>query len=243
MNSCKKCNEPFNGNYCPNCGQPAQLKRIDRHYFIQEIASAFNAERGMVYTIKRMLISPGNSVRQYITEDRSQYVKPITFLFTASVIYALVNHICHIEVENYYFNTDVLKQSTISFIFGWLMNNRGYAGIIIGFLMTFWIKLFYRKSGYNFFEIFVLLCFVSGISTLFLSVVSILQVLTPVHWNLIKILTPIVVAYHIWSIGQFFDSKKAVNYIKASFAFILGAITLSFIVTLIGILIDNIIKH
>jgi len=243
MNSCKKCNESFNGNYCPNCGQPAQLKRIDRHYFIQEIASAFNAEKGMLYTIKRMLTSPGNSVRQYITEDRSQYVKPITFLFTTSVIYAFVNHIFHVGIENYYFNSDVLKQSTTSLIFGWLMNNRGYAGIIIGFLMTFWIKLFYRKSGYNFYEIFVLLCFVSGISTLFLSVVFLLQVLTPTHWNLIKILTPIAVVYHIWSVGQFFDAKKVVSYIKAFLSFIFGATILSFIVTLIGFLIDIIIKH
>jgi len=37
MNSCKNCNEPINGNYCSNCGQPAKLKRIDGRYIVYEI--------------------------------------------------------------------------------------------------------------------------------------------------------------------------------------------------------------
>ena len=70
MNNCKNCNEPVNGNYCSNCGRPATLRRVDGRYIIQEIGDFLFANKGMLYTIKRVLISPGESVREFITEDR-----------------------------------------------------------------------------------------------------------------------------------------------------------------------------
>jgi hypothetical protein len=98
--------------------------------------------------------------------------------------------------------------------------------------------LFFRKSGYNIYEIFILCCYLSGIGALFLSVVSIFQILISTHLNIIKYTSIIVVAYHIWSIGQFIDKKKVVSYIKASLSVIMGAITLFILIAFLGTLID-----
>jgi hypothetical protein len=240
MNHCKNCNEPINRNYCPNCGQPAKLKRIDRQYIIREIASAFNAERGMLYTLKRMLISPGESIRQYITEDRSRYVKPVSFVIITSLIYVLVNHFFQIGIKDYASEADLIEGTTAGLIVSWTMENSGYSNILEGLIMAFWIQIFFRKTGYNLFEIFILLCFVTGIVTLFLSIVTIIQGI--MHLKLLQFSSFIVMAYLTWAVGQFFDRTKALSYIKAFLSYFLGSIVFTGLLVLAGILFDNIIN-
>ena len=53
----------MNGNYCSNCGQPAELKRIDSHYIVYEIKEALFTNNGFLFTVKRLLTNPGESVR------------------------------------------------------------------------------------------------------------------------------------------------------------------------------------
>ena len=243
MNSCKNCNEPVNGNYCSNCGRPATLKRVDGQYIIQEIGDFLFANKGMLYTIKRVLISPGESVREFITEDRYRFVKPITFVFVTSLIYMLVNYLFGIGVEDYYQPPDGMEDfTTVNLILNWmLIEYPGYAGIITGLFMAFWIKIFFRKSGYNLFEIFILLCFVTGITTLFISVVTIIQGIT--YLKLIEISSYVGMIYLFWAIGQFFDKKKAGSYIKAFLSFMLGSSIMGILIVIVGVLIDIIIKY
>ena len=44
--------------------------------------------------------------------------------------------------------------------------------------------------------------------------------------------------YSSWAIGQFFDKRKIANYIKAFLAYILGMVTCTITLFLIGILVD-----
>lgn len=73
------------------------LKRIDGHYIAHEIEHILHFERGILYTVKGLLIAPGASVRQFINENRSRLVKPIIFIIITSLIYSVVNHFFHIE--------------------------------------------------------------------------------------------------------------------------------------------------
>ena len=229
MNSCKNCDETVNGNYCANCGQAAELKRIDRSYIISEIANSLSVEKGMLYTIRKMLISPGESVRQYITEDRSRYVKPITFVIITSLIYTIVCHLFHVDAkeinQQMFGQTESLEEFPAgSLLTNWIIDNSGYVSIIIGFLMAFWVKLLFRKYGYNLFEIFVLFCYISGITTLLSSVFFIIQGIA--RLELIFATHLITAIYTIWAIGQFFDKKKAGSYIKAFLSYVLGFLIL-----------------
>ena len=233
INSCKNCNEPVNGNYCSNCGQPAKLRRIDIHYVLSEIGDFFLANKGMIYTIKKLLINPGESVRRFISEDRYRFVKPITFLLITSLLFTLVNHIFKIDYLIKY-DTSQTQMPTMSQISHWILENRGYAAIILGLLMAFWLKLFFRKSGYNLFEIFILLCFVSGITSLWMSVVSFFQGI--LHLNLLMVSIFISLIYHFWAIGQFFDGKKVGSYVKAFLSWVVGVIAICFILTIVAVI-------
>jgi hypothetical protein len=229
MKNCIKCNEPISGNYCSNCGQPAQLKRIDGKYMIREIGDFLFANKGMVYTLKRIIINPGAGVREFLTEDRYRFVKPVTFVIFTSLIYTIVNHYFPLDLTSFVpqgADIDLTTQIT-----NWIQANPGYVNLIIGGFMAFGVKLVFRKSGYNIFEIYILLCYVFGISSLFDSVFAILQSVT--HLNLL-VLSFIGFLYVTWAVGQFFDRKKATSYIKASLSYIVGYLLLMFLSGCVG---------
>ena len=236
-NICKNCNSPIEGNYCSNCGRPATLKKIDGDYIMHEIADTLFANKGFFYTTKRMILNPGEFVRQYITEDRSRHAQPVTYLFITALFFTVVKHFFKID---YLAQFDTSATPTISYVNQWMMENIGYTSIIIGLYLAFWLKLFFKKSGYNLFEIFILLCYVTGVQVLFESVVSILFSL--MHWDFILISISISNIYSFWAIGQFFEKGKAKSYIKAFLAFIVGMFVIGFI-AMIGAIIEVLIRQ
>ena len=236
MDSCKNCNELVSGNYCSNCGQAVKPQKIDRQYIFREIANVFNADKGFFYTTKKLLIAPGKTVRDYIAGNRSRHVKPVPFVFITSLIYTLVNHYLQIGIENIVSQAEVIEGSKSSLMMIWMLENPGYTSLLTGFMMAFLVKLFFRKYGYNLFEIFVLFCFVSGMGSLIFTVITLFQAI--IHINLINISTIIGIIYSTWAIGQFFDPKKAGSYIKALLSYILEILILTFLIVFVGTLID-----
>jgi hypothetical protein len=239
MNNCSNCNYDLTGNYCSNCGQAVKVKRIDGHYIIHEIEHVLHFERGILYTIKELLIRPGQNIRDFIAENRSRLVKPIIFIIVTSLIYTLINHFFHIEEE--YVSFTEAKSTAIGSVFNWIQNHYGYANIIMGVFIAFWLKIFFRKYDYNFFELVILLCFVIGMTMLIYSVFAFFEGLTKL--NLMQISGFIGIAYCTWAIGQFFDKTKPISYVKSLASYLLGMLTFVFSAIILGVLIDLIIKH
>ncbi|GGF08976.1 Protein of unknown function [Chishuiella changwenlii] len=237
--NCKNCNNEVHLNYCSNCGQPVKLKRINAYYILHEIEHILHFERGILYTIKELTLNPGKSIKTYITENRSKLVKPIIFIIVTSLIYTFCNHYFHFE--DGYINYHDEKSSAIKDIFKWIQAHYGYANIIIGVFISLWAKLFFRKYEFNFFEILILLCFITGISMLIYSVFGILQYFT--HYNLMQVSSVVGLLYIVWAMGQFFDKRKLINYLKAFISYVLGILTFSITLILIGALVDSILKH
>jgi hypothetical protein len=149
--NCKTCDTELTLKYCPNCGQPNELKRIDGHYIIHEIEHVLHFERGILYTIRELITNPRQNVRSYLTENRNRLVKPVIFIIVTSLIYSICVNFFHFEdgYVNYLDN----NKSTTSSIFKWVQGHYGYANIILGVFIAGWIKLFFRKHKSNIFEI------------------------------------------------------------------------------------------
>lgn len=237
--NCKSCNNEVYQNYCPNCGQPSKLKRIDGHYIAHEIEHVLHFERGILYTIKELITNPGDNVRHYISENRARLVKPIIFIIITSLLYTIVNGFFHIEEG--YLKYDGISTTTTGRIFSWVQSHYGYANIIMGVFTAFWVKIFFKKYDYNFFEILILLCFVTGIEMLIYAFFACLYGLIKI--DLMQFGGMIGIAYCSWAIGHFFDKKKTINYLKGFAAFVLGIITSVTIALTIGTIIDLLIKH
>ena len=232
--NCKNCNNEINHNFCSNCGQPSVLKRIDRHYIIHEIEHVLHFDRGILFTIRELFINPGQNIRNYISENRSRLVKPVIFIILSSLIYTLISHSFHIEEE--YVKYQGMEKSAFVKILGWFQANYGYMNIMSGTFIAIWLKVFFKKYGYNFFELLIMLCFVLGISMLIFAFFAIIQGVF--HIKSLNIAGVIGMIYLTWATGNFFDKKKISNYFKALICYVLGMITFFLFIFAVGITID-----
>ena len=235
---CKKCGAELSDDFCSKCGNPKTLKKIDGGYILSEIVSVLNFDKGIFYTIKELLVRPGENVQKFIHSDRNRLVKPIIFVIVCSLIYTIAQQL--LKFEDGYVNAGGFGESTISKIFEWIQTNYGFANILMAIFIALWIKVFFRKYNYNFFEILILLCFVMGIGMLIYTLFGIAESITKL--KVLHIGGIIGFVYFSWAIGQFFDKNKKVNYLKGLLSYLLGMITFFLGAIMLGVGIDLIQK-
>jgi len=235
--NCKNCDSKVTSKYCPDCGHPATIKRIDGHYLIHEIEHVLHFERGILYTIRELITNPGQNIKNYLSENRSRLVKPVIFIILTSLLYSIVIGFFHLE-DGYVNYMEDNMQSTTGKMFKWVQGHYGYANMIMGIFIALWMKLFFRKYDYNLFELLILLCFVMGIAMLIMAIFGLIEGIT--HLNIMQIGGILAVIYVTYAIGQFYDRRKIFTYVKVFFAYILGTLVLSLSILIIGGILDKI---
>ncbi len=234
MKICKNCKAEVSLNYCPNCGSPAELTRIDGTYVMKEIGRVLNFDRGILFTIRELVVRPGKTIRDFILEDRNRLVKPIVFLLVCSLFYSLIQQI--FRFEDGYVGYSLEKDSTVAIIFKWVSGNYGYSNIIMGIFIAIWIKIFFKKYGYNFYEILILLCFVMGMGMVMFAFFGMADSL--LDYEIVDKGYTLGILYILWAISQFFDGKKIINYPKTLLAYFLGMISFMIGIYMVGGIID-----
>ncbi|WP_262495827.1 DUF3667 domain-containing protein [Pedobacter agri] len=196
----------------------------------------------MLYTVRELAINPGENIRKYLSENRSRLVKPIIFIIITSLIYTVLNHLFHIE-DGYvkYHEAKNEAPAAVGNIVKWVQNHYGYANIMMGVFIALWLKIFFRKQNYNFYEIVIMLCFVIGMGMLIFSVFAVVQGIT--HLNLMTFAGIAGIIYSAWAIANFFEPKKMMSYLKAPVAYILGMVTFWIFPIIIGTVIDLVNRH
>lgn len=213
------------------------LERIDGKYIWNEISSVLNFEKGLFYTIRELLIRPGETVREFIFKDRNRIVKPIIFIIISSLIYTILRHILKFQ-DGYIYYDNSIKNTSMS-IFGWIQDNYGYGNLIMGIFIALWTKILFRKYNFNYYEILILLCFVLGIGMLILAIFGTIEGLTGL--KILQFGGMIFIVYFSWEIGQFFDKKKFSSYLKAFASYFFGMITFTIGIFVFGKITDLII--
>ncbi len=237
---CQNCGQNIIGNYCSNCGQNLRVERIDKYYTKDEFLNLIGFEKGFLFTFKELLVRPYQNITTYLKTNRNILTKPLTFLILSSVIYTLIINYLQITIEIEEKYKKIYGNSSIIAFFNWVQGNYGYANILMLIFIAFWIKIFFKKYNFNFYEIIVILCFVVGESMILLSlepiVVKFLKI--PILSSIIYLL---VFAYISFSIGSTYERKFS-NYLKAFSAYILGMISFGILATIIAIIYDLISK-
>ena len=233
--NCIHCGHPVELDYCPACGQVKTLKRIDKQYIATELGKLLQYERGLLFTIKELTFRPGPAVNKYIRENRSKLVKPIFFILVTSLMYSFFNELFQVEEQL----KGILPKTNLTrdTLFKWVQANYGYSNLMMGLFTAFWTRLFFKKYGYNYVEILVLLCYVSGLAMLIYTLFGIVQGLSG-NLNVMLLSSLTVFIYISWAVAQFFDSKKVGSYLKSFLAFILGMVSFTLAVFLVGGTID-----
>lgn len=242
---CSDCGEEIENSFCSKCTNSDTLKRINGKYIVSEIMSVVNFEKGFFFTLKELAIRPDKCIQNFILNDRSKLVKPITFVIFCSLSYTLVSQNAYDEfLEGFgigFRQSLNLKTSVLINILVWLKQNYGFTNILMSVFFVWWIKLFFKRYDYNFYEILILLLYVTGIGTLVYSVFALLEILT--GFGISYLGTAIGFIYYSWAVGRFFDKSKKVNYLKSSAVYFLGLITFYFFVIITGSIIDLIILY
>lgn len=225
---CHHCQADFESKFCPGCGAPAQVHRMDRHYLWHELQhNIFHVEKGFLYTAKELLLHPGHMVQRYIAGDRSRHYKLVSFLIIASVLYTLIDH----RLKPH--GSEHLLQGNQAMIFQWIAGHYSYSNLIEALFIVLSLQLFFRKSGYNFVETLVLMCYLIGFGMLmgipFLLLVAITH-LTSIN----SVFALSVAIYTIWAIGQFYNHRRLISYIKALLAYLLGVFAFMFSALILG---------
>lgn len=92
-NFCKNCEHVFQGNFCSNCGQKTNTKRLDIYYIYDELKYTFlHINNGLLFTSKQLFIRPGDMVREFIEGKRVRHYKPILMVFVLAGITGLLMH-------------------------------------------------------------------------------------------------------------------------------------------------------
>ncbi|NBC08837.1 MAG: DUF3667 domain-containing protein [Bacteroidetes bacterium] len=146
-------NKPTNDKEAGAYENREPLPRIDGKYIWSEISSVLNFDKGILFTIKELLLRPGSTVREFLLFDRKRLVKPIIFVIFSSLVFIIFQKALG-------FSTGAAPQDIesdgVRKTFEWVGNNFGLFNVLLGFFIGLWIRLFFIKSSFNIYEIFVL---------------------------------------------------------------------------------------
>lgn len=219
---CKNCNHTFKGNFCNNCGQTAHTHEINFHSILHEIQhSIFHIDKGILYTTKELLKSPGQTIRDYLYGKRVKHFKPVAYIFVLSTIYAIVSKISHKStfldsfLEGFYNGaTDDNSKNSLGFlgdVVKWLSSHYAYTTLFIIPIISFASYLCFYRAKYNYFQHLILNCFVAGQRTaIFLILLPFTYFITNEDINntidTLKAYTSVGLTF--WSYYHFFNTTK-----------------------------------
>lgn len=146
---CKNCQQKFEGKYCNHCGQAAKTERLDFHFLIHEFEhGVFHFDHGILFTLKKLFTSPGESIRNYLKGKRANLTSPFTTVVLVATAYTLFSHLInHREIGH-----TTRGNELATFLSDWI--NHHYVGFTILTIPLYSLGTFvaFRKYGYNFVE-------------------------------------------------------------------------------------------
>ena len=78
--------------FCPACGQPTQAHRIDWHFLGHELEhSVLHMDRGILYSLKNLMLRPGRFIRDYLEGRRARHVKPFLLIMILAALIVLMS--------------------------------------------------------------------------------------------------------------------------------------------------------
>ena len=101
MHECTTCGTHFEGNYCPRCGQSAQIGRYSfKKALLLFLDVCGVGNRGMFRSIRDLLFRPGYMIRDYLRGMQMAYFPPFKMLFLLCTLSILVNSGMNIQGVN-----------------------------------------------------------------------------------------------------------------------------------------------
>jgi hypothetical protein len=131
---CHNCDNDFDGNFCPICGQRAEVGRVEWKSIKDNITVLWGLDsRSLTYTLVQLLGRPGYLVRDYISGRRQVSFPPVKMLVLVCLFVVIVESVFHVknDVVGLKFNLKELDD-----IVAWINSQKSWATL---FLQSFYI--------------------------------------------------------------------------------------------------------
>jgi hypothetical protein len=94
MTHCLNCDQETHGKFCENCGQKTDTHRIVlRHFFMHDLLHGmWHLEKGILFTIREILMRPGQAALDYIKGKRIRYYNVFYLSLLLIGLNILVSH-------------------------------------------------------------------------------------------------------------------------------------------------------
>jgi hypothetical protein len=196
---CKNCQHEVSLKFCPNCGQSADTPRITGKLMWREILRVYLIlDKGLIFTVKSMLLHPGLTPLSYIEGKRVRFMKPLTFIAIGSAL-------CKAAVQKY--SNDFSPQFDIKEVPEALLSM-----ILVG---TILVKMGIKNKTYNFWEVVTLQVFTHFVFIILVAI-STFIIPTTILPAFLICLPPIYAMYNAVAYWEFFDLKTPNDMIKAT---------------------------
>ena len=163
MTNCRNCNTIFEGKYCYECGQKANVKRITWRTVVSDLIKKFTFwDKGLMHTTVDLLKGPGNMARSFLDGHRVNYTKPLNYLLIVVAASLLLFSRQNMETAMSSFSGQ--KQSAA--YTDWVFSNISVIYITMIPFLALVSRWFNRKADVNYAEHFIFYCYLMAGSTL-----------------------------------------------------------------------------
>lgn len=218
--NCGRASDAPGQKFCPSCGQATPARRIDWHFMLHELEhSVLHMDRGILYSLKELMLRPGRLMRDYLEGRRARQAKPFLLLMVmaAAVVFlgkgvlggnvveptlsAGTIQAAGLEGEAQAMAASILQAwATVQ---GWMNRNFTLWTLLLIPLEALAFRLaFHRVGGLNYPEWLVLTAFITVQTFVFWGLAMPLQRWFP-HAQGVAI--ALGVGYAIYSLARFFD--------------------------------------
>lgn len=167
---CLNCGHAVPDRFCGRCGQDAhhthRLTLKDMPHDV--LHSIWHVDKGILYTLKTMVLRPGPTIRAYLAGKRVDHFRPLSLLFLLTGLYALFHSVLHINMlppRDPTMPEAVWQMQQISTSF--MMKYLSWCYVAMVPVWALFARWFLRRGGYNYAECLILVAFITAILNFF----------------------------------------------------------------------------
>jgi hypothetical protein len=116
--TCLNCDNQYAGKLCPQCGQKSHTHRYTFAAILHDIPhSVFHVDRGLLYTFRQLMYSPGKAIKEFLTGKRVDHVSPFAYLILLCAIRTFIDHQTAALSINVVFKSEIIVSRDIAIFF------------------------------------------------------------------------------------------------------------------------------
>ena len=144
---CHNCDNDFDGNFCPVCGQRAQVGRVGWQSIKDNIALLWGMDsRSLGYTLLQLLGRPGYLVRDYISGRRQVSFPPVKMLVIVCLFVIIFETVFHLKNDVLAVTFNVQE---VDDVIAWINSQKSWATLFVQSILILPTWLVFRFApGY-----------------------------------------------------------------------------------------------